>query len=281
MKVILSRKGFDSTYGGYPSPILPGGKLVSLPISSSDTTKYCELKVNGKLTYFTLMKQLNIRYLRIKNNRFELTKNTTCHLDPDIIASITERDKNWKPCFGQINQAQAHLSNQGVKENDLFLFFGWFKETVRNNDIFQFKNSAADMHVIFGYLQIGKILQVNNSTVIPKWLQKHPHASCPERKKNLTNTIYIARDSLTWNKAKPGAGLFKFNDNLVLTKKGFSRSKWELPSFFRKVKISRHTEESWKEEEYFKSVDIGQEFVIEDNEEVENWAKQLIDNYGY
>lgn len=33
MKVILSRKGFDSTYGGYPSLILPDGELISLPIS--------------------------------------------------------------------------------------------------------------------------------------------------------------------------------------------------------------------------------------------------------
>ena len=34
MKVILSRKGFDSQYGGMPSPILPDGTLLSLPIPS-------------------------------------------------------------------------------------------------------------------------------------------------------------------------------------------------------------------------------------------------------
>jgi hypothetical protein len=32
MKVILSRKGFDSEYGGIASPILPDGTLLSLPI---------------------------------------------------------------------------------------------------------------------------------------------------------------------------------------------------------------------------------------------------------
>jgi hypothetical protein len=32
MKVILSRKGFDSASGGMPSPILPDGTLISLPI---------------------------------------------------------------------------------------------------------------------------------------------------------------------------------------------------------------------------------------------------------
>ena len=34
MRVILSRKGFDSQYGGMPSPILPDGTLLSLPIPS-------------------------------------------------------------------------------------------------------------------------------------------------------------------------------------------------------------------------------------------------------
>ena len=34
MKIMLSRKGFDSTKedGGYPSPILPDGTLLSLPV---------------------------------------------------------------------------------------------------------------------------------------------------------------------------------------------------------------------------------------------------------
>ena len=36
MKIILSRKGFDSSLGGYPSPIFPDGKLCSIPIPSRD-----------------------------------------------------------------------------------------------------------------------------------------------------------------------------------------------------------------------------------------------------
>src|SRR5437899_10861254 len=31
MKLVLSRKGFDSAWGGYPSPIVPKGTMVSLP----------------------------------------------------------------------------------------------------------------------------------------------------------------------------------------------------------------------------------------------------------
>ena len=57
MKVILSRKGFDSVYGGYPSPILPGGEMVSLPIPLEDSIRYSDLKI-GDLTYYDLMKDL-------------------------------------------------------------------------------------------------------------------------------------------------------------------------------------------------------------------------------
>jgi hypothetical protein len=32
MKVILSRKGFDGVNGGMPSPIMPNGDTVSMPI---------------------------------------------------------------------------------------------------------------------------------------------------------------------------------------------------------------------------------------------------------
>ena len=34
MKLIFSRKGFDSQYGGVPSPILSDGTLLPLPIPS-------------------------------------------------------------------------------------------------------------------------------------------------------------------------------------------------------------------------------------------------------
>jgi hypothetical protein len=66
-----------------------------------------------------------------------------------------------------------------------------------------------------------------------------------------------------------------FNDNLVLTKKGLSRSKWDLPDCFSKAKISYHNDRSWKGG-YFQSAAIGQEFVIKDNEMVEGWVKNTI-----
>ena len=44
MKIILSRKGFDAEAGGFASPILPDGTMVSLPIpDDSSVVKYDEL----------------------------------------------------------------------------------------------------------------------------------------------------------------------------------------------------------------------------------------------
>ena len=44
MKIILSRKGFDAEYGGQPSPILPDGTLLSMPIPYPDEViKYTDL----------------------------------------------------------------------------------------------------------------------------------------------------------------------------------------------------------------------------------------------
>jgi len=87
----------------------------------------------------------------------------------------------------------------------------------------------------------------------------------------------MSKDNLTWNKKIPGAGVFKFNKNLVLTKNGMSRSKWQLPVFFKNIKITYHSKKSWKQN-YFKSAEIGQEFIFEENNNVEKWAKKLIKN---
>lgn len=276
MEVILSRKGFDSAFGGYPSPILPSGEMVSLPIPLEDNIKYSDLKIGG-LTYYNLMADLrsNLRS-RIKCNGEwrDLNEETKCHLDPDIHKGSIHRESGWKPCFGQIDAAQSHLENQKVKKDDLFLFFGWFRKTIMHNGKLEFDPDERDMHAIFGYLQIGEIMKVDQTFEVPEWMAYHPHAK-GWRRDNETNTIYIARDNLCWNKSLPGAGRFVFNDRLILTKKGLSRSKWDLPDCFREAEISYH-KNSWKDE-YFQSAAIGQEFVIKDNVGVEEWVKGLIE----
>ena len=122
MRVILSRKGFDSANGGYPGPILPDGRLISLPIPSSDNICYSDLRIDNKNTYFDLMKQLKGK-VKYNGSWHELNSSIQCHLDPDVYKQIVSRDKDWMPSFGQINASQTHLKNKGVKEGDIFLFF--------------------------------------------------------------------------------------------------------------------------------------------------------------
>jgi hypothetical protein len=109
-------------------------------------------------------------------------------------------------------------------------------------------------------------------------MRGHPHL-IRKRRISANNTIYIARDRLSWNSDIPGGGVFQFDQSLVLTKEGLSRSRWSLPDFFRSVYISHHSEDSWKDG-YFQSATIGQEFVIESSEEVEDWARGLIEECG-
>ncbi|WP_418483231.1 hypothetical protein [Dysosmobacter sp.] len=49
MKIILSRKGFDSANGGIVSPIFEDGTMVSFPIPSDDEDK--EIKSPQILRY--------------------------------------------------------------------------------------------------------------------------------------------------------------------------------------------------------------------------------------
>lgn len=282
MKVILSRKGFDSVYGGRPSPILPDGRMISLPIPSEyDNVRYSDLKLNfGKYkTYYDMMKELmpEITIPKKEGNKKRtkkvLTKDTRCHLDPDLYPNVIKRLKGWKPIFGQIYAAQTHLENKGVKAGDIFLFFGTFRKTELVNGKLKFAKGDKDKHIIFGYLQIGEKIKVKNRKIpLPEWMTYHPHAE-EDRKAN--NTMYIARDTLSFCDECPGAGVFKYHRSLILTKENYSKSRWELPSFFKNVEISYHSPKSWKND-YFQSTGRGQEFVIQDNKNVEKWVKKLI-----
>jgi hypothetical protein len=59
MKIILSRKGFDSGSGGCPSPIFPDGSLMSLPIPDKQSKiSYNEINCNHKVSLGEVVSQL-------------------------------------------------------------------------------------------------------------------------------------------------------------------------------------------------------------------------------
>jgi len=259
-KIILSRKGFDSKYGKRPSPILEDGILLSIPIPlEKDNNTYFELEYKGR-PYSQILEQLRVKQDIIING---------CHLDPDIYKNAKAREENWKACFGQSEGPLTHLDSNDVDEGDIFLFFGWFKQTTESDGKIRYKRGAKDQHVIFGYLQVGK--KVSGSEVDEFYW--HPHSN---NHYGLKNTIYRAADYLL-DTNLPGFGTFKISSELILTKDGYSRSRWELPQCMREVDMTFHDESSRKKD-YFQSAMIGQEFVMRSTDEIEQWIHSIVEN---
>jgi hypothetical protein len=124
MKIILSRKGFDSGNGKFSSMILPSGALLSLPIPyPGDKRRFSELTYEGT-TVLDLMHYVGMT---------EFNSESKCHLDPDIKRDLLKRPNGWRGAFGQMGGAQGHLENNRVDIGELFLFFGWFKKTGKDN----------------------------------------------------------------------------------------------------------------------------------------------------
>jgi hypothetical protein len=268
VKIILSRKGFDSSVGGYPSPILPDGPMLSLPIPSSlDSLSYYELPAPGGRTYGQIMDQLGA------NGR---TSAKGAHLDPDLVAGTRRRGLGWRPSLGQIGSAAGHLRNQDVGVGDLFLFYGWFRQTIQTEVSLQYSR-APGVHAIFGYMEVGEVLAAHGSAPLPLWLADHPHA-LPARRTTSTNTIYVSAERALQCDDQPGAGVFVFCDALVLTKPGHPRGRWGLDaSVFQHLSISYHDQGSWRDG-YFQSYPRAQEYVIHADRGAIDWARDLICN---
>ena len=261
MKIILSRKGFDSQSGGQASPILPDGTLLSLPIPSIDGIRFSEIHYDG-LSYLDIIKMLNP-----KNT---INKMSTCHLDPDLRQSIYHREHDWTAAFGQTGASLTELRKYNISVGDIFLFFGWFKQTELHLGQLRYKSSAPDLHVIYGYLQIGRMIECKED--IPHWLLYHPHANMDiydDAWSNHQNIIFLPSEKLSINENLKGYGTFKFKQNVVLTKPGYTRSRWQFPKSMQGIPIS-HNPNGWKED-YFQSVGRGQEFILDCNESVHDW----------
>ena len=263
-RIILSRKGFDSKAGGTASPIFSNGKLFSIPIpqASPSPKKYKDLDFDG-ISGTQLLKEVSAKVL----------PNDYCHNDPLLNESIG--------IFGQASSSQTELKNRGVGPGDLFLFFGWFKN---------FSNNGNDVHHLFGWLQIEKIIE--GTSEIMKYLKEknieHPHGY-GDTSRFTNNTLYVAKNNLEVLgkkfKAK-GHGLFKqTHQKLVLTEKNRSRSRWKLPSkYFKKTDSLFLNRMKWQNKNactiFYKG--FGQEFIldVETNPSVKKWALDIIKKHG-
>lgn len=284
MRLILSRKGFDSSSGGCPSPIFPNGTMLSLPIPDrSSRIAYREIEHQG----------VNVGQVVADLTGDDRRLRHYAHLDPDLDRDALPRRDGWRPLFGQTGAAQGHLRNQNVQADDLFLFFGLFRRVERTRSGWRFVGEAAAKHVLWGWLHIGEVHTVEElaSNALP-WARYHPHF---QGKRDVNNTLYIGSDRLRLDSKDvdaPGAGLFRqIEDRLILTDPDAgSLARWRLPPAFfpgaGKPPLSYHrTPERWRLGDGYctvQSVSRGQEFVLNTIRYpgITDWLSELLAGRG-
>lgn len=281
MNVIFSRKGFDSQYGQMPSPILPDGRLLPLCIPSRHDRNSL-----GDLPYIDSENAQLI--VDVSDGRH--SSSTQVHLDPDL-ARTSQKRAGWRPALGQTGAAQSHLRSKGIGPGDVFLFFGWFRQTERFGGKWRFAKGAPNLHVLFGWLEVDEVLPVvtarHEALSQHPWIVDHPHVASPDWYDSPLNTLYIGRQQSAYRpEGTLGGGLFPaLRGPLQLTKPGCSRSVWSLPSWFSpngRQPLSYHSAPGrWEDgidSVTLRSVAKGQEFILNSGSypELEPWVSSLI-----
>lgn len=278
VKLILSRKAFDSGAGKVANPILDDGSMIPMPIPDKQSPiRYQDIAIGGQ----------NLGKVASDLTNGKTHADHFAHLDPDLIASAYPREPGWRPLFGQVDAAQSVLAREGVGPGDLFLFFGWFRRATVSGGRLRYVRGAPDLHVIWGWMQIDEVVPVCG-VEHPAWMKYHPHIASPRGR---GNTVYMARDKLTLNGIdldSPGAGVFdRYDDRLRLTKHGSNRSLWSLPSWFapdaRRPALGYHSDlNRWQRDGDrvdLQSAARGQEFVLDTGwyPEAFDWLRRLLD----
>jgi hypothetical protein len=279
MRIILSRKGVDSGAGCIASPII-NGSLVSLPIPDSGKISYGDLKFRG-ISLGKLAEDLSGGRLR---------SNSPIHLDPDLRRGAYPRRPGWRPIFGQGEpRAESHLQNCGVTVGDLFLFYGWFREVEQGEDgRYKYRKGAPDLHVIYGWLQVGAILSCDDRQLsnLP-WARYHPHFYRRD------GTAYISRRTLRLGYELAGIGgggcFTRYQKSLCLTAPDSEhRRVWRLPGWFYprdgRSPLTYHPDTTSFSRRgnhtIMNSAARGQEFVLDSSDYPEgvSWARRIILN---
>ncbi len=253
MKIIFSRKGFDSAAGGGASPIVEG-RPISLPIPAgvASQTRYGDLGLGD--------------YVKAAS-RGRYGSDDLCHHDPMFfrddqngsgqsvsgqrVSGQSVSGQNiigqclFGQClFGQCGAAQTHLANQQVGIGDVFLFFGLFEE----------EQTGERHHRIFGYLKIEAMIDLTTcQDADRKRLVDlgHPHALAMHGSNDM---IYTGK-GCTARRASPA---------LRLTVPGGPPSLWQRPPWLRRGELSYHgCKDRWLPQGRLRSVARGQEFVAD------------------
>lgn len=240
VRIIFSRKGFDSAAGGAPSPII-AGEPISLPIPTSQRSE-------------TTYSAIGLGSAVEKVTRGRIRPGSLCHEDPMFC------DGRW--AFGQTGAAQSHLAKQRVGIGDVFLFFGLFADEAGRDR----------HHRIFGSLQVDEVRALGSR---PReddqpvgFSRRHPHTIGAW---NDNNTLYLGKGAKartapeSLRLSKPGGPVSRWIVPTWLKSAGLS--------YHGKA-------ERWLVEGELQLVGRGQEFVsdVGDQPEPAAWLTSIIDS---
>ena len=231
MRIVLSRKGFDTSAGGGPSPIVDG-RPVSLPIpaGAASATTYGDLGLGEHAA---------------RASRGKLGPDDPCHHDPMFVLG---GNGQGECLFGQCGAAQTHLERQGVGVGDVFVFFGLFAEQ-------DGEQRGEPHHRIFGYLRVAEVVPLSGGAPAELVERGHPHA-----------LALHARNDCIWR--GEGRVAQRASEALRLTVPGGPPSLWKRPDWLRRGGLSYHDRaERWLRarngQRKLRAVSRGQEFVAD------------------
>ena len=238
MKVIFSRKGFDSTSGGAPSPIIDG-RPISLPIPTKNYPSETSYSAAG---FGEIVERVT------KGCKERIRASALFHDDPMYW--------NGRWAFGQTGGAQGHLEKNGVRKGDVFLFFGLFAYDGQDRH-----------HRIFGYLDVDEVCHLGStpskSDQPEGFPRRHPHTIrewTNNGKWNENNTLYLGSGF----RARTAPPILR------LTKPGARVSVWNIPPWLKAVGLTYHNKSSrWVGDGELHVASPGQEFVADIGEQKE------------
>ena len=271
MRIIFSRKGFDSTAGGCPSPVVDGRPMpLPIPTRQPSCIRYGDLRgVRSRLV------------ADLTGGR--LTADSLCHLDPDIDPDLLPRLPGWRGAFGQIAAAASHLRRRNVGSGDLFLFWGSYRPALRFRHAWRFDGPVR--HLIYGWLQIGQVHLLGSDgsalAAAQPWMRHHPHVRPGW---DAFNTVYVAADKLTvpgLPVSLPGWGVLR--RGFMLSVPGEMPSVWKVPAWLHPAAggcgMTYHPDERWLDDGRVVCAPRGQEFVaaVGADAQVAEWLHQVFD----
>lgn len=255
MKIVFSRKGWDSAAGGHPSPILDGCP-VSLPIPGErgEPRSYGDIEICTPRRTYPL---IDI----VRELRPAIRDSHPVHDDPTFYPDPMDPFAPCKVAFGQTGAAQAHLDNQGVSVGDVFLFFGLFRSYDRPGS-----ENHAPHHRIFAMMQVEEISRLGRDPDLDAWRALHlpmTHSHIHRRGGKQNNTLWLG----TGRRARWA------QDTLRLTALGANPSRWSIPDWLAQTGLSYHGRSDRWSKGHLDLVARGQEFVADIGEDPNHPAR--------